>query len=606
MSGRFGHSDKITEAAEVLTLALGGRVSATGDTTPVSLDASVEDLFSISPLQALAADGAVTQGDLIYSDADDNWTRLAIGDAYQLLGVNTGGTDPEWQAFDWDNIAGVAGAYMEHDHTSAALGGDVDVTGLSGYAQGRVIVGGSANWEVLAPGASDTYLRSDGASLNWAAGTGGVSDHGTLTGLTDADHPQYFLLAGSNVTAKLYSGADLEMYSDAGTTRVGRWAGSTGAVEIVSGAYFGISASGTRLQMQASGNTLDLYSGLNMRLYSDAGSTLSGEWSAATGDMRLYGDLALQGDAVDRLELRCSGDVTSTTADIWAHNRLGLAADMDVYVFIDADNDDTGNYFAIAHNGETVNGSTELMRVTDAPLWGLGETANANMTIGAVLNQGANDDEIMAFKSSDVAHGASSITETDTYGFISKWYGPDGGLRVAGMSESAIGAVFSGIGATDSPLKNTSVNAYVVLQAAKITGSTASNVGADANLVVIRDYNLTQFIFDKEGSAHANIEWTTFDDYDDVALLSDLEDALVAHRDPVKGEFGDFLRHNRAALEREKIVSFCEGGRAMLNLTRLSMLLTGAVRQLGDRLQQIEGGEIRAGPLLPDPALRDE
>jgi len=602
MSGRFGRSDKITEASEILTLALGSTTAAVTGTThePVSLDSSVEDLFSISPLQVISADGATTQGDLIYSDSDDNWTRLAIGDAYKFLGVNSGGTDPEWQAFDWDNVAGVSGAYMEHDHSSTTLGGEVSLTGLADYAQGRVIVGGSANWEVLAPCASDTYLRSDGASLNWAAGTGGVSDHGALTGLTDSDHPQYFLLAGSNVTAKLYSGADLELYSDAGTTRVGRWSGCDGAVEVVSGTYFGISASGTRLQMNASGNTLDLYNGLNMRLYADAGSSQYGDWNAANGNLTVYyGDLVLNNGAEAKLSLRSSGAVSTTEADIYADASGGLAADDNVYIFIDADNGATTSFFAVQKDAENAAAATEVFRVNESPWMGLNETSNACVVVGMTINQGANDTEIMAFKSSDVAHGVTSIAETDTYGSISKWSGDIGGMRMVGITETAIGAVLTGIGGSDSANQNSSANAYIILQAAKSSGSSIGAVGTNANLVVIRDYTTTTFCFDKEGSAHAEVEWTTFDEYDDVALLSDLEEALLANQDPVKEGFSDFLRYNRDALERARIVNFGDNGKAMVNFTRLSMLLVGAVRQLGDRLALVEG---RGPPGLPGTA----
>lgn len=58
-----------------------------------------------------------------------------------------------------------------------------------------------------------------------------ANDHGNLAGLTDSDdHTQYFLLAGETTDAKLYSGADLIVYSDAGSTEVARIDGATGAI----------------------------------------------------------------------------------------------------------------------------------------------------------------------------------------------------------------------------------------------------------------------------------------------------------------------------------------------------------------------------------------
>lgn len=45
------------------------------------------------------------------------------GEAYMTMGVNAGATAPEWQAFDWDNVAAVTAADMVHDHSAASEGG---------------------------------------------------------------------------------------------------------------------------------------------------------------------------------------------------------------------------------------------------------------------------------------------------------------------------------------------------------------------------------------------------------------------------------------------------------------------------------------------------
>ena len=52
----------------------------------------------------------------------------------------------------------------------------------------------------------------------------------------------------------------------------------------------------------------------------------------------------------------------------------------------------------------------------------------------------------------------------------------------------------------------------------------------------------------------------------------------------------DFLKYNRDALEQAKIVVFGEEGHAVVNFTKLSMLLVGAIRQLGDRVCYLETG----------------
>ena len=61
---------------------------------------------------------------------------------------------------------------------------------------------------------------------------------------------------------------------------------------------------------------------------------------------------------------------------------------------------------------------------------------NADMTKGLTINQGTSDDQILALKSSDVAHGVTNETETDTYGFMKKQSLTAGGLLIQGVAEN--------------------------------------------------------------------------------------------------------------------------------------------------------------------------
>lgn len=223
----------------------------------------------------------------------------------------------------------------------------------------------------------------------------------------------------------------------------------------------------------------------------------------------------------------------------------------------------------------------------------IGDTANTNITLGLTINQGTNDDEILAFKSSDVAHGMTGICETDTFGFFSKQADDIGGLIIHGVTtdhattgETVTIRASSGCAADTTK----SVGGFGIfhVRAGVVSGTSYANVGADGNLMVIANNTTTRFIFDAEGSAHADVEWTTYDAFDDVALLGKLDAAMT--QDPVKTAFGQFLADYRQELQTAKIVNFYspDGPRAMVNFTRLSMLLVGAVRQLGERLQLAE------------------
>jgi len=213
----------------------------------------------------------------------------------------------------------------------------------------------------------------------------------------------------------------------------------------------------------------------------------------------------------------------------------------------------------------------------------LNDTANAKATLGLTLNQGAADDEIIALKSSDVAHGITGTTETDTYARILKLAGT-GGLHIAGFTPDTVGLQLRGAGTTDVTTKATTSNAYIELVATKKSGANEGATGADANLVAVRDGSTTRFIFDTEGSAHADVEWTTYDTHNDLMLLASLERELTpveSMRSVVEADLGGSLGYSREELQRAKIVNFYDDGpRAMVNFTRLSMLQSGAIRQV--------------------------
>lgn len=57
--------------------------------------------------------------------------------------------------------------------------------------------------------AGTKFLREDGdGTSSWQAPSGGVTDHGALTGLGDDDHTQYLLKAGGTMTGQIVLGAN--------------------------------------------------------------------------------------------------------------------------------------------------------------------------------------------------------------------------------------------------------------------------------------------------------------------------------------------------------------------------------------------------------------
>lgn len=213
---------------------------------------------------------------------------------------------------------------------------------------------------------------------------------------------------------------------------------------------------------------------------------------------------------------------------------------------------------------------------------------NDKMTLGLTIDQGAADDEALALKSSDVAHGITDTAETDTYGAVAKTEATSGGLQITGLKDAdgiaCLALNLRGyLGEAADTTKSTGGGGVINLTAAVKSGTGLADVGADGNLVTIQNRSTTRFIFDAEGCAHGDVEWIAFSEHDDLALLDKLEATVVSR------EFGGWVDANRRELEALNIAHFDDRpGHAMLNLTRLSMLLTGALRQVGRRLNTLE------------------
>ena len=121
----------------------------------------------------------------------------------------------------------------------------------------------------------------------------------------------------------------------------------------------------------------------------------------------------------------------------------------------------------------------------------IGDTANSKQTLGLTINMGANDNEILSLKSSDIAHGITGQTETDTYGLFQKAHAAGGGLQVTGLTDSDGGPGFAlaltgMLGEAADTTKAVNAQGIVHIRSYIYDGST--NViapGTDQNLFVV-------------------------------------------------------------------------------------------------------------------------
>ena len=173
--------------------------------------------------------------------------------------------------------------------------------------------------------------------------------------------------------------------------------------------------------------------------------------------------------------------------------------------------------------------SSQVGFIGAAGLMMLGETANANMTIGLTINQASTDDEILAFKSSDVSHGMTDTVETDTFGSFKKQQpgASGGGLRISGYSDvnTYKALVLEAFSADATPGTTDTSNSAGVMEfnAGVISGTDITNVPDTANAFVFGTSDLsdaaTRMVIKGSGTVH--VTDTT------LVALDDQPDALV-------------------------------------------------------------------------------
>mgnify|MGYP001559612359 CR=1 FL=1 len=234
------------------------------------------------------------------------------------------------------------------------------------------------------------------------------------------------------------------------------------------------------------------------------------------------------------------------------------------------------NILGLATNG------VERVRFGSAGVIFINDTSDANVTIGITINHGANDNSLLTFKSSDVAHGFTTLIETDTYADFGKYTGAQGGLQMRGWSATTVGMAIYGAHVTDVTTKAITSEAAILLAGQLKSGTTTADLGANANILAVQNRATTRFILDADGDSHQDVgtAWTTFDIFDDALLLRDLSRAVARREDSLRGQFNRFLKYNRDALSRAGLVTFNKDGHHFVNMSRLSMLLVGATWQL--------------------------
>jgi len=217
---------------------------------------------------------------------------------------------------------------------------------------------------------------------------------------------------------------------------------------------------------------------------------------------------------------------------------------------------------------------------------GMNESAH-NATRGLAINQAADDEAILLFYSSDVAHGITDIAETDTFGGIHKKSGTAGGIIIKGTSEGTIASTLQGICTTANTTKGTGGDAPIQLDGALKSGTGKAVVSSNGNILIVSNNGTCRFIVDAEGDTHSDGSAGTYDAYDDAQLVRAFD--LSHGRGVIDSKFDKFVSYNHEKLAELKLVGREDDGTPnhFINTTGMQRLHNGAIWQQYEKHNQL-------------------
>jgi hypothetical protein len=247
---------------------------------------------------------------------------------------------------------------------------------------------------------------------------------------------------------------------------------------------------------------------------------------------------------------------------------------------------------------------SEIARFDGGKLF-INETANADMTIGLTINQGANDDEILAFKSTDVGHDVVDLAEPTTFGSFRKANATGGGLLISGFKDSDGGESSLILRAVQGEAATTTANvgagAILYVEAAITDGQgDKTDVADGGNAIILANNGKCRFLVKGDGTLHAtnvtsgsgDLDGVALDDWDDVGLVRTFQRQRLNDIGVAMSKWDNFVTANRDDLRAVGVLS---SEFDFYNMQRMNDLLGGAIWQIHQRLAQVEedNGQLR-------------
>jgi hypothetical protein len=316
-----------------------------------------------------------------------------------------------------------------------------------------------------------------------------------------------------------------------------------------------------------------------------------------------------------RMEIASSGAVTvpsGTTAIVAALkvNEPNITATgtvtNGVTLYVAAPPSEGTNNYSLWVDSGLVRFDDESLFVDGTGFTAIGDSANASMTVGLTIEQAGNDNEILALKSSDVAHGMTDFAETDTYASFKKASGSAGGLTLQTFTEGAE-SFFADIYYTnDNTTKSESGDGPAIFRFRKRDGTGAAVPGADANLFLIATTSGVKWMVDEDGDTFLlGTADTSLDAFDDWQLAAGYQALTVKNAPPVsyyKRYWGNTLKDAEDFLVKSGVLTarLSEGGMtSTASFNGLTMDLFRAsyerFKEQDNRIAELEGKLLALG-----------
>ena len=470
-------SDGTTVDATKINLNNLSTTTSTFNTTGIVIDQAAAD-DEVITLQS----SDVAHGITDFTDTDTYGTLLkasALSGGLHVRGFSEDETGAKISGYATTTDATTGTGSLAPILLDGALKSGTGVTAVASGANVAVMQNDSTTRWIL-KGNGDVWMDGD------LTGVADITATGTISGTTASG---FTTISGTTITASgVLSGNSITSTTTiaATTTVSGATVTSTGAVNGASCVLDQGAADGNIMTLESS----DVAHGITDFADTDVYGAFR-KINAASGGMRMRG-FTESVVGYSATAFVTSEDTTSTTSS-------------EAAVLMDGALKDGTGVQAMANGanvfGVTNDGTTGFLVKGNGDAW-----LNGEMTLHKVIvDQGADDDQVFEARSSDVAHGMTSLTDTSTFYEMQKQGATAGGVLLNGYSETNIGIQMAGRVTTEDTTKSTAALGPILMTAQLKSGTTVGAMStANANLFVVRDSATAKFIGDLEGDLHVD------------------------------------------------------------------------------------------------------